>query len=144
MDTTTAARGVWKAFFSRDPDTIRAVLTDDVEWIAPRDNATAVALGVTDHMVGKEAIVSFLTRDLGRLFSNGMIVDPISTTAEGDRVVFEQMQRATLANGRRYENAYVFIFEMEGARVRRIREYMDTRNGYSMVFGDEPPSRIAS
>ena len=143
MDAKVAALGVWKAFFSRDPERIRGVLTDDVEWVAPRANATAVALGVTDHMVGKEAIVSFLTRDLRRLFSNGMAVEPISTTAEGDRVVFEQMQRATLANGRRYENAYVFIFEMDGERVHRIREYMDTHNGYSMVFGDELPAPIA-
>ena len=40
-----AAAGVWRAFASRDPETIRAVLTEDARWISPADNATQVALG---------------------------------------------------------------------------------------------------
>lgn len=142
MDTRQAAMNVWKAFASRDADTIHSVLTEDVEWIAPRRNATAVALGVTDHMIGQEAISSFLLGDLPRLFSRGIEIAPISVTVEGDRAVFEQTQRATLANGRTYENDYLFIFEMVGSRVRRIREYMDTLGGYAMVFGDGPAEQI--
>lgn len=142
MDTKQAAMNVWKAFASRDAATIHSVLTEDVEWIAPKRNATAVALGVTDHMVGQEAISSFLTQDLRRLFSNGLKIEPISLTVEGDRVVFEQRQTAVLANGRAYDNCYVFIFEMVGLRVRRIREYMDTFGGHEMVFGDAKPIKI--
>lgn len=144
MDSKQAAINVWASFMSRDRAKILDVLTDDVEWIAPKNNATAVALGVTDHMVGKDAIANFILSDLRKLFSNGLEVEPISITAEGNRVVFEQMQKADLSNGRRYENAYVFIFEMEGRKVRRIREYMDTWNGYKMVFGNKAPGRIAN
>ena len=142
MDTKQAAMRVWAAFGSRDVETIHGVLTDDVEWIAPKGNATAVALGVTDHMIGKSAISSFLTQEVRRLFANGLRIDPISVTAEGDRVVFEQRQTAVLANGRSYDNTYVFIFEMAGDRVRRIREYMDTLGGNEMVFGDAAPGQI--
>lgn len=142
VDTKQAATNVWKAFASRDAATIHSVLTEDVEWIAPKRNATAVALGVTDHMVGQEAISSFLTQDLRRLFSNGLKIEPISLTVEGDRVVFEQRQTAVLSNGRAYDNCYVFIFEMVGLRVRRIREYMDTFGGHEMVFGDAKPTKI--
>ena len=142
MDTRQAALNVWKAFASRDKATIHSVLTEDVEWIAPRGNATAVALGVTDHMVGQDSISAFLTQDLRRLFSNGLEIEPISITVEGNRAVFEQRQTAVLANGRRYDNCYVFIFEMSGPRVRRIREYMDTLSGRHMVFGEEEPAQI--
>ena len=143
MDSKKAALAAWRAFGSGDAASIRAVLTDDAEWYAPAGNATAVALGVTDHMIGAEAITRFILDDYPRLFSSGMQIDPISLTAEGERVVFEQRQSATLANGRAYALDYVFIFEMQGTRVRRIREYMDTRSGYAQVFGTAPAAAIA-
>ncbi len=142
MESKQAALAVWRAFATRDAATIRAVLTDDAEWRAPVRNATAVALGVTDHMIGAEAITRFILDDYPRLFSNGMQIEPISLTAEGDRVVFEQRQCATLSNGRAYALDYVFIFEMQGRRVRRIREYMDTKSGHDQVFGAAPPAAI--
>lgn len=142
MDSKQAALAAWQAFATRDADQIRAVLTDDAEWQAPAGNATALALGVTHHMIGAEAIVRFLLDDYPRLFCNGMRIDPISLTAEGDRVVFEQRHSATLAGGRDYALDYVFIFEMQGARIRRIREYMDTKSGHSQVFGSMPSGQI--
>jgi uncharacterized protein len=144
MDTKTAAANVWAAFKSRDRDQIRQVLTEDVEWIAPPNNATAVALGVTDHMIGQDAIADFLLNDLPKLFNNGIAIEHITVTVEGERVIFEQMQTAILVNGRHYKNAYMFVFEMKGDRVRRIREYMDTWNGYRMMFGDDQPGCIVA
>ncbi|WP_171005336.1 nuclear transport factor 2 family protein [Sphingopyxis sp. 2PD] len=143
MTSKEAAVAVWRALGSGDADRIRSVLADDVEWRAPPENATAVALGVTHHMVGAEAIVRFILDDYPRLFPNGMEIEPISVTAEGDRVIFEQRHSATLANGRAYALDYVFIFEMAGSRVRRIREYMDARSGYHQIFGTATPGRIA-
>lgn len=144
MDARTVAASMWQAFGSFDRDQIRDILTDDVEWIAPKDNATAVALGVTDHMIGQDAIADFLLNDLSKLFSNGIDINVVSITAEGSTVVYEQIQTAKLFNGRDYENGYVFILEINGDRVRRIREYMDTRKGYQMVFGEDTPGKIVS
>lgn len=143
MESKEAALAVWRAFATRDADRIRAVLTDDAEWKAPPGNATARALGVTDHMIGADAIVRFILDDYPRLFSNGMRIEPISLTAEGNRVVFEQRQIATLSNGRDYRLDYVFIFEMQGTRVRYIREYMDTKSGHDQVFGPMPAAATA-
>lgn len=143
MDTRTAAIAVWTAFKSRDRARIISVLTDDVEWIAPPGNATAVALGVTDHMIGPDAIADFIIGDMPRLFSKGIEFEPVSVVTEGNLAVFEQVQSAVLSNGRNYRNTYVFIFEMVGTKARRIREYMDTLNGSRMVFGDAEPGCIA-
>jgi len=125
----------WAALFSRNPEKIRAAVTPDVEWLAPPANATATALGVTHHMVGPDAIIKFILEDFRRLFSNGMEINVVSSTSEGNRVVIEQRQRATLAGGQEFDLVYVFIFETAEGRVSRIREYMDTFGGHAMVFG---------
>ena len=46
---------------------------------------------------------------------------------------------ATLAGGRRYDNDYCFVFEFDGDRVRRVREYMDTQRGAALFAGRTPP-----
>jgi ketosteroid isomerase-like protein len=141
QDIKAAATAVWKAFATRDPEQVRAVLTDDVEWLAPADNATAIALQGSHHMVGPEPIVDFLTRRFGTLFVRDVASEIRHCYADGNTVIFERRISATLANGGRYDNDYCFILEMSGTRVRRIREYMDTRKGYQQIFGESPPSR---
>ena len=138
-----AAAGVWRAFASRDPDKIRAVLTADAAWIAPADNATQVALGLpADMLDSPDGIVAFLVDHFRRLFPDGAQFDFTKVIAEGDPVVFEQRMQASTVNGRSYDNRYCWIFEMAGARVHRIREYMDTFGGYRMMFGDEAPRML--
>ncbi|WP_433431158.1 hypothetical protein [Nonomuraea sp. CA-141351] len=53
----------WRSFPTRDKDLIATFFTRDAEWPAPPGNATAVALGGSHHMVGRDAIVHFLTVD---------------------------------------------------------------------------------
>ena len=57
--------------------------------------------------------------------------------ADGDVVIVEERMRATLAGGRPYENDYCFVFTVAGDTIRKVREYMDTRKGWRMVFGEE-------
>ncbi|WP_223167591.1 hypothetical protein [Nonomuraea sp. SYSU D8015] len=45
---------------------IAGFFAQDAEWLAPPGNATAAALGATHHMVGREAVVHFLTIDFPR------------------------------------------------------------------------------
>lgn len=142
QDIKAAAAAVWKAFATRDAAQVRAVLTDDVEWIAPADNATAIALRGDHHMIGPEPIVDFLTRSFGTLFVSDVASEVRHCYADGNTVVFERRISATLSNGRRYDNDYCFILEMSGTRVRRIREYMDTRKGYQQIFGDSAPAAM--
>ena len=44
--------------------------------------------------------------------------------------------RATLPGGRSYDNDYCFVFVVETGRIKQVREYMDTRKGWQMVFGE--------
>lgn len=140
-----AAGSVWQAFASRDPESIRNVLSHDCAWSAPPNNATQVALGLPAEMLEtREGIISFLVDHFRRLFPEGARFEFTKVVAEGNTVVFEQRMRATTVNGRSYDNRYCWIFEMEGPRVRRIREYMDTHGGYEMLFGTEAPRTLVA
>jgi ketosteroid isomerase-like protein len=125
----------WKAFASRDPKRIASWFTEDAEWLAPRGNATALALDAPDHMIGPEAIVHFLAEKFPALFVSDVAVDFRSRYCEGDTVIVELRLQATLANGRRYDNDYCFIFELRDGRIARVREYMDTQKGRACIFG---------
>ncbi|WP_312881983.1 nuclear transport factor 2 family protein [Streptosporangium album] len=104
-------------------------------WPRP-GNATAVALGATHHMVGRDAIVHFLTVDFPRMFVADVTVDFRGFSADGDVVVVEETMQATPANGNVYRNDYCLVFELRDGLIHRVREYMDTANGHRMMFGD--------
>lgn len=126
----------WKIFSTRDAERIAALFTDDAEWIAPKGNATAVALDHTDHMVGPHQIARFIAQEMHRMFSNIDIAFR-GVYADGDVVIVEERMRATLGGGKPYENDYCFVFTVAGDRIWQVREYMDTRKGWQMVFEQE-------
>lgn len=126
----------WKTFSSRDTEYIAALFTEDAEWIAPKGNATAIALDHTDHMVGAKQIARFIAQEMHRMFS-GIDIAFRGIYADGDTVIVEERMRATLAGGRAYENDYCFVFTVADDRIREVREYMDTRKGWRMVFGEQ-------
>jgi ketosteroid isomerase-like protein len=125
----------WKSFSTRDKDLVETYFTEDAEWLAPPENATAVALGGSHHMVGRDAIVHFLTVDFRRMFVADVTLEFHGFHADGDVVVVEETMRATLANGNAYRNDYCFIFVLRNGLIHRVREYMDTARGHRMVFG---------
>lgn len=132
----TVVTDAWRAFASRDPARISACFTEQAEWIAPVANATATALGITNHMVGRDAIVRFLCEDFPRLFVANVSVDFRGIYSEGNVVIVEETMKATLSNGRQYENEYCFVFSVLGEQISGVREYMDTQRGARCVFGD--------
>jgi ketosteroid isomerase-like protein len=131
MTTTDTAkdtvRSAWAAFASADPDRVAACFTADAEWLAPPGNATAVALGGDSHLVGRDRIVRFLTEEFPAVFVADRRADVTGVHGDGDHVVMEIRLRATLAHGGPYDNEYCFVFELDRGRIRRVREYMDTR-----------------
>jgi ketosteroid isomerase-like protein len=124
----------WKIFKTRDHAQISALFTEDAEWLAPADNATAIALHGDHHIVGRDAISRFLSTDMHSVFRNigiefrGIFVD-------GDTVIVEERMRATVPNGNLYENDYCFFFELADGRIRRVREYMDTQRAKQVILG---------
>ena len=138
MDNPTAKDVVlnaWKTFSTRDAGLIARLFTADAEWIAPARNATAVALDHTDHMIGPDAIARFISSEMHRLFSD-IDITFRAVHADGDSVIVEERMRATLPGGNAYENDYCFVFVVEAGRIKQVREYMDTRKGWRMIFGE--------
>jgi uncharacterized protein len=125
----------WRAFASRDPAQISAVFTEHAQWLAPAGNATAVALKYPNHMIGRDVITRFLTQEFPKLFVSDVSVEFAGLYAEGDMVILEERMRATLSNGRSYDNEYCFIFSLSGDKISFVREYMDTQRGANYIFG---------
>lgn len=144
MDITESKRIVmdaWRTFASRDLRRIGALFTEDAEWIAPAGNATALALEYTNHMIGRDAIARFIGREFHRLLTSDVSVEFTGVFAEGRTVIVEERMQAALANGRRYDNEYCFVFELAtDGRIARVREYMDTQRGRACIFGSEVQS----
>lgn len=128
-------KNAWKAFATRDPAQIAAVFTEDAEWRAPDGNATAKALAHTHEMLGRAAIVRFLSEEMHRLFVKDLAVTFTSLFSDGPVVMLEQRLQAVLPSGRTYDNEYCFIIELQDGRIHRVREYMDTQRGFKCIFG---------
>ncbi|HEX2561669.1 nuclear transport factor 2 family protein [Phenylobacterium sp.] len=133
-DSKALVVDAWKTFATRDPEAIARCFAPDAEWIAQAGNATAVALEMTHHIVGREVIAAFLAEGFRELLRDAQ-VQFTAIHADENRVVVEETTRATLPGGAPYENDYCFVFELEGGRIRRVREYMDTLRGWRQVFG---------
>jgi ketosteroid isomerase-like protein len=133
FDSIQAVRRAWRTFAGRDPEAIAACLHPDARWTAPAGNATAVALDVPSDMVGRDAIVKFLTVDFHRLFTE-VRVEFRSLLGEGDHVTVEETMHATLPDGGRYANDYCIVFELRDGLIFRVREYTDTARGHRQIF----------
>jgi ketosteroid isomerase-like protein len=132
----------WKAFSTRDPAQVAAFFDTDAQWLAPPGNATAIALGHTHHMKGRDAIVRFVCEEFGRLFVADVAIAFTSLLADGAHVIVEERMTATLVNGRSYDNDYCFVFTLRGGRIVQVREYVDTARGMKQVFGDAAPGML--
>lgn len=141
MSSKDVVMRAWGEFASRDPERVGAVFTEDAEWLAPADNATARAIDGTHHLVGRDRIVRFLTAEFGTVFVADVAVDFRGVFADGDTVIVEERMQATLAHGGHYENDYCFVFELEDGLIRRVREYMDTQRGAAWFDHPQPPPR---
>jgi ketosteroid isomerase-like protein len=134
-DSKRAVLGAWETFATRDPERIAAAFTEDAEWLAPANNATATALGGPSHMIGRRQIAEMIGAEIWKLFTADVAIDFRGVYADGNIVVVEERMRARLANGNAYDNDYCFVFEVKDGLIHRVREYMDTAKGNRMVLG---------
>jgi ketosteroid isomerase-like protein len=105
-----------------DLEKIRATFHDDAVWQVQVKGI----LGEGSHR-GKQAIVDEFLAPVRGMFKPG---DPkvtvTSLASRGALVIGECDSRGTFADGRPYENLYVFVLEIKDGKVWRLREYMDS------------------
>ena len=133
---------LWKAFATRDAAQIRKYFKEDAVWIAPHNNATALALNAPSGFTSAEAIAQFIANDVSKIFARDVTIDFKGIHAVGTIVIVEERMQATLFNGRHYDNDYCFVFELEDGLITAMREYMDTAKGFRMIFGEEGGARM--
>jgi len=73
----------------------------------------------------KADIKQLLTWELGT-FKGTPAFKIVGTTAEGNKVAIECELDAPMTNGKRYQNKYHVLCEVEGGKIKRLMEYCDT------------------
>jgi len=118
----------WTAFGKGDIKSAFANMDDNVSWLVP--GTTPNISGVKK---GKDEILKFMS-GVGAVFPEGIKSEIRRTYCDGDTVVVELTNRGKVSNGKSYENEYCFVFELEGGKIRRIREYVDTQKFFDTVM----------
>ena len=105
--------------------------TDDTTWMV-----NDVARGFPAKHGRKGIIDDFLQPVREGLFEPGdPKVEIRRVIGEGDWVAVETTARGVLLNGNNYENEYVFVIQVDGDKVRFLREYMDSDYAHSVSAG---------
>ena len=118
----------WTSFGKGDIKAAFANMSDNVSWLIPGNTP-----GVSGVKRGKDEILKFMS-GVGQLFPEGLKSEINKTHCDGDTVILELTNRGKVSNGKNYENEYCFVFELEGGKIRRIREYVDTQKAKEILF----------
>ena len=75
---------------------------------------------------GRDAVVGELLGPLRERLTDMIRVTPTRILADEDCVVVEASGQATTRAGKPYNNTYCWVFQLADAKVRAIKEYLDT------------------
>jgi uncharacterized protein len=112
-------RKTWQDLIGGKVEAALANMSDDVSWLIPGNVPNVSGL-----KRGKDEVRKFAS-GIGQAFPQGLQTEIRKTHAAGDAVIIELTNRGKAFNGKDYENEYCFVFELEGGKIRRIREYVD-------------------
>ena len=114
-------RKTWQDLIGGKVEAALANMSDEVSWLIPGNVPNVSGL-----KRGKEEVRKFVS-GIGQAFPQGLQTEIRKThvAGAGDAVIVELTNRGKAFNGKDYENEYCFVFELEGGKIRRIREYVD-------------------
>lgn len=92
---------------------------------------------------GREAF-SQVPPAMSQLMKTPIRLDVLAMVGEGDTVTVEAETDGEMLNGRRYNNAYHFVFELAGEKLRRVREYSCSYLAQSCFGAVDPDNPEAS
>lgn len=81
---------------------------------------------------------------MSQLMTSPIRLSIIDMTAEGDRVAVEAETDSEMLNGKRYNNAYHFVFKLRDGKFHEVREYSCSHLAQSCFGGVEPSNPEAS
>lgn len=109
-------------FSTGDVDRIMDGMTDDASWWV---SGNIAGMSGTN---SKQQLGDML-RAVVPLYKEGALkIWPTSMIAEGNVVAAEAESFAELNGGKVYNNRYHFLVELDGDKVRRVKEYSDTHH----------------
>jgi len=95
-------------------------MADDFQWkVMGRKNWTR-------SFDGKQAVLNDLFGLLRSRLEGNIVTTAQRIIADGDFVVVEARGSSRTKTGAAYDNAYCFVFRVEGGKLKEVREYMDT------------------
>lgn len=107
-----------------DREELLRLFDPDVRWSVPQ--GAIPPYGGTHQ--GAEHIADMMLASVGGAFVPGSMSHRVLLTLSDDRhVMMELNLRARTADGREYDNFYVFVFEIRDGRITQFREHVDTR-----------------
>jgi ketosteroid isomerase-like protein len=109
----------WQDVIAGNVDAATADMSDEVSWVIPGNLP-----GVSGLKRGKAAVKEFIG-GIRKAFPAGLNSQISKVHSAGDTVIVELTNTGKAFNGRDYRNEYCFVFEIEGGKIRRIREYVD-------------------
>lgn len=121
-DAKTIVENFFATFSTGNVDQIMDSLTEDASWWVS---------GTIEGMSGTNSKKQLgdLLRAVVPLYKDGALkIWPTSMIAEGNKVAAEAESFAELNSGKTYNNRYHFLIELEGGKVRSVKEYSDTHH----------------
>ena len=115
-------RSFFETLSSGDLEGVRGFFDDESTWFIV---ATGIP-GAGAH-TGASAIVDGFLAPVRGLFEPGEPkVEIRNLIADGDLVAVEATGRGRFLDGRVYDNRYSYWIEVDGGKIRSIKEYMDS------------------
>ena len=76
---------------------------------------------------GKDVARTQLFAPLYAQYEGRPVTTPVNIFADGDHVIVEALGRATMKDGRPYNNRYCFVMRLRDGKFVEVREYLDTQ-----------------
>lgn len=121
-----AAINYLKALVDGDVALMDSVLTEDFDAV---DRNSAKIGGWRS----REEVIAFAAA-VPDLFQERLRFEYESVTAEDDRVICQVKGFSKLADGRQYNNQYIYFFYMRDGKIRHMDGYYDSKLADELVF----------
>lgn len=123
-------RHFFNVFSTGDVPSILDCLDDDCVWWISGD------LSGISGSHDKKAMGQLLAGVVDVYKQGALPITPLEWTIENNRVAVEAESYAELKNGRVFNNSYHFLFELDGNRITRVKEYSDTLHMYQTFIAN--------